>query len=268
MRVVLALALTSFLAAAVSACSDSEPPANQADASIGEDAGEVVDSGVAPDNDGGVGQNDAAAPDTGVIDSCNPVLQSGCTPPASKCVIEPDQQNAGAHCVPRGNDVGLGEACMGEDCLPGLACVRTSSATAACVQVCDVMTGAGCEPLGAGYDCRTRVIGTNWGACSELPPTCDPLTQAPCPLDQACSTFVRRNDMREFRCREAGTATEGMPCGSSANGAQCIRTNVCVLDRDTSTAVCRKFCDSNDDCTAPNTCIGVVNDPPFQFCDQ
>lgn len=265
MRVVLALALTSFFAAA---CSDSEPPANPADGGPGgEDAGELPDAG-GGGNDGGAPNADAALPDTGVIDNCDPLAQSGCTAPETKCVIEPDQQNAGAHCVPPGNDVGLGEACMGEDCLAGLACVRTSSATAECVQVCNVANGAGCEVLGENYDCRTRIIGTNWGACSELPPECDPLTQAPCPLDQACSTFVRRNDMREFRCREAGPATEGMPCGSSANGAQCIRTNVCVLDQATSTAVCRKFCDSNDDCTAPNTCIGVVSNPPFQFCDQ
>lgn len=271
MRVALALALMSSLAVATfAACADNEPPASTPDSGVieGGDAGTI-------DPDGGSNGSDASAGadsgvvivDGGVEDNCHPLDQTGCTPPATKCVIEPDGQNAGAHCTPPGNDVGLGEQCMGEDCLAGLACVMTST-VASCVQICNIGSGAGCEALGADYDCRTRIIGTNWGACSLLPPICDHLTQAPCEVDQACSTFTRRNNVRELRCREAGPQTEGMPCGSSANGAACIRGNVCVNNRNTMTATCVKFCDSNDDCAAPLTCSGVVSDPPFQFCSE
>jgi hypothetical protein len=156
---------------------------------------------------------------------------------------------------------------MGEDCLAGLACVQTSS-VATCVQVCNIQTGVGCESLGAEYDCRTRVVGTNWGACLLLPPLCDPLTQMPCAQDEACTTFTRRNNVRELRCREAGPGGEAAACGSSANGAGCMRGLVCILDRNTNQASCRKFCDMNEDCTSPATCSGVVNDPPFNFCSE
>jgi hypothetical protein len=269
MRAALSLALMSTLALAAASCSDSEPPATNTDSGTtgNSDAGEVSSDAGQTGSDASVGGDAGSIFDGGVSDNCDPLLQSGCTDPATKCVIEPDSQNAGAHCVPPGNDVGLGEECMGEDCLAGLACVMTSTVSS-CVQICSITTGAGCEALGSDYDCRTRIIGTNWGACSLLPAICDPLTQDPCAANEACSTFTRRNNVREFRCREAGPQTEGQPCGSSANSAQCVRGNVCVLDGPSGTATCRQFCDSNDDCAPPATCAGVVNDPPFQFCSQ
>lgn len=266
MRLALALALISL--AASTACSDGNALPSTPDSGVApaSDAGEQVDSGVIGGSDAAVGQ-DGSGVDSGVMDNCDPLAQSGCTAPATKCVIEPDALNAGAHCVPPGNDQMLGDPCSGEDCQAGLACVATSTASS-CVQICNIATGAGCESLGMDYDCRTRVLGTNWGACSLLPPICDPLTQMPCEPTQACSTFQRRNGIRELRCREAGPQGESAACGSSANGMGCMRNLVCILNSTTMMASCKRFCDTNDDCTAPQTCVGVVNDPPFQFCDQ
>jgi hypothetical protein len=268
MRIAPALALISALALA--ACADDEPsPNGQADSGApGSDAAGETDSGMNGGSDASLPGGDAGSTaDGGVMDNCNPLTQIGCTAPATKCVIEPDNQNAGAHCVPPGNDVGLGEQCVGEDCLAGLACVNTST-VATCVQICDIITGNGCEALGDNYDCRTRISDTNWGACSLLPPLCDPLTQAPCGATEACTPFLRRNNVRELRCREAGPQMEGQPCGSSANMMQCVRGTVCVQDRTTMTASCVRFCDTNDDCTSPKTCVGVVSDPPFMYCAE
>jgi hypothetical protein len=251
-----------------------------------ESVADLPDAGSMPPADGGLPGNDAAAPqdtgvilsdagatsdaasplvDAGVIDQCNPVTQTGCTAPETKCVIEPDQENDGAHCVQPGNDHMLGETCDGEDCLAGLACVLTST-VATCVQVCDINGGTGCESLGTEYDCRTRVTGTNWGACSLLPPRCDPLTQTPCAPEEGCMPFTRRNNVRELRCREAGPLGIGELCGSSANNVQCQRGLVCIYDRGTMLATCRKYCGGTGDCTQPSSCTGTIDEPPFMYC--
>lgn len=268
MRRALGLPILLLAFAGTFACSDEPAPnenINDAGVPGNPDASEENDSGT-------INPGDAAtipdAGDSGVVDLCDPLAQTGCdTPPNTKCVIEPDANNAGAHCVPEGaNDVSLGGACEGEDCLPGLGCVGTSTAASVCVQLCNINDGTGCESLGDDYDCRLTITGTNYGACMLLPPLCNPLTQDPCPQGQACSTFTRRNNERELRCRDAGPQTEGTPCGSSNGGLQCERGLVCIRDNNTNTASCRRFCDTNDDCTSPASCTGVVSDPPFMFC--
>jgi hypothetical protein len=270
MRLALGLPILFLAVAGAFGCSDDPAPDVTQDSGVigDQDASETSDSG---GGGGDAGQPPADAGDSGVLDLCDPVAQTGCdTPPNVKCVIEPDAQNPGAHCVPEGDDQMLGDACMGEDCEAGLVCARitSTSSVSECKQICNIVDGTGCEALGAEFDCRLTITGTNWGACLELPPICNPLTQDPCPQDQACSTFTRRSGLRELRCREAGPQMDGQTCGSSNSGLQCARGLVCIRDPDLNTAICREFCDTNDDCASPATCTGVVNDPPFMFCAE
>lgn len=201
------------------------------------------------------------------VDQCDPVTQSGCGGQAAKCVVEGPAP--GATCVSRPDDeLGLGDACEGLDCAPGLACAReTDTATVSrCVQVCHFESGNGCEPLGEDFECRARLSGTNWGACRALPAACDALSQAPCDRSEACQPFLRRSGSREFRCREAGLGEEGQACGTQAD-VGCQRGLACVSTRE-GAAFCRRICETNADCANRAQCAGVVNEPPFMYCRE
>ncbi len=252
-------------------CDDSEPPGligRDAAVNVSRDAGgDLLDGGAAMDGgvnarDGSVGR-DAGTPQ----DQCDPVQQD-CTGAGTKCVVEGPNTAAGTRCVSRGpNEAGFGEACMGRECEPGLACVRQSSTStvSTCAQVCDVATAVGCESLGADFDCNTRISGSNWGACSELPPLCNPYTQDGCDSTQACQPWVRRDGTWEFRCHERGTGQAGDLC--TTGNPRCDRGLACVRTSE-GTAFCRQYCETNPDCTAPAQCAGSVANPPFMYCAE
>ncbi len=261
------------LGAFVVACDDSsEAPhliGRDAATSIGQDAGsDLQDGGGA--SDGGVQARDGSvARDAGTPqDQCDPVAQTGCTAPATKCVVEGPNTAAGTRCVTPGpNESAFEEECMGRECIAGLACVRESSTSTVsrCAQVCDVATAVGCESLGPDYDCNTRISGSNWGACTKLPPLCNPYDQNTCAGDQACQPWVRRDGTWEFRCRERGTGQAGELC--TTGNPRCDRGLACVRTTD-GTAFCRQYCETNTDCVAPAQCAGNVANPPFMYCAE
>jgi hypothetical protein len=221
------------------------------DALPGQDAPAPGDG--ATDRDASVGEDVLAPPaDSGVLDQCNPVTQD-CQDAADKCRIEPAMMGQGTQCVERGlADRARGAVCAGGDCAAGLVCVNTGT-VARCAQACDRSSGAPCSTLGADYDCRLQVRGTNWGACDQLPPACDPLTLAPCEPTQACQPVRRFDGTFEFRCRAAGSGAEGQRCES----AGCARGLVCV--REEGVSLCRAPCGmAGPTCTAPQTCVGLV----------
>jgi hypothetical protein len=271
------------LTLASAACSGSQPAASLDGASgvdgngasDGSSGGGVDTGSAAPDAGATTGGDGAALGDgssTGgdastIVDSCNPLTQMGCAAPATKCIVESTQPMGGANCVqPSPNDVGLGAMCTGGDCAPMLACVQTSTASSTCVHLCDIDNGgAGCDSLGNDFDCRSRIRGTNWGFCIRLGEICDPVTQAPCPLDQACAPILRTTGQYEFRCKPQGTQGDGQSCGSGGGG-DCLRGFVCVRNGISGAAICRKFCAMDPDCPSPQMCTGTVTMPPFHFC--
>lgn len=264
------LALLLGLTWAVVACSEDPPPAAPTDAAVdaGIDGGQGDDAGP---GDAGVdaGTADAAFDTDGaVIDDCNPLLQSGCTG-SDKCVVEAPANDPGASCRPtQPTDKALGAACTGGDCQGGLACIRTtaSSTIARCVKVCDRQTGGGCEGLSGEWECRSRIRGSNWGACVELPPTCDHLTQQPCAPTQACQPLQRFDGSFEFRCLEAGPKAENELCGGGGQPERCQRGLVCVRNPNTNESNCRVLCDTNTDCPNPLQCGGSLSAPAAMYC--
>lgn len=256
------------IAALLWACSDDPPPAGAGD--TGGDA--AVDGGVEVDATVDAGTD--AGPDGGmdtdgaVIDDCNPLLQSGC-PGTEKCVVEAPANDPGARCLPTGaNDKALGQPCTGADCQAGLACIRTTtnSTVAACVKVCDRSSGGGCEGLPGEWECRSRIRNSNWGACVELPPACDHLTQAPCAPSQACQPLQRFDGSFEFRCLEAGPKGDGELCGGGGQPERCQRGMVCVRNPQTNESNCRILCDTMSDCPNQRQCSGSLSTPAAMFC--
>ena len=220
------------------------------------DAGAPADAGPPPPMDQGTPM---------IIDDCNPITQD--CPPADKCVVENPVPLTGAECVPQGNDFAFGEECTGQDCEIGLVCVRSqTSTTSSCMQICDLAVGTGCEGLGGQtgdeYECRTRLTGTNWGACTQLPPVCNPYTQDPCGQDEACQPFLRRTGDWDLRCRPAGNAGISESCGSDV---RCQRGLACISNP-AGVAACRQICELDADCGGMATCTGAVNEPPLSYC--
>ncbi len=265
-----------LLAAGTLACSDAadeHAAPNDAGALAG-DAGALVDasSGLMDAGmlaDAAAAQDGAVARDAGapISDVCDPVAQSGCPMSSQKCVVEGPV--GGTQCVEADpTDLPQGAACEGRDCEAGLSCARgsTTSTTSHCVKVCDFASGDGCEALPGDFECRDRLSGTNWGACSELPVVCDPYTQAPCDAALACQPFLRRTGVWEFRCRTAGNGLAGEPCGPGS-GTICARSLACVSSR-TGAAFCRKICQVNMDCENQAQCSGVVSEPSFMHCSE
>jgi hypothetical protein len=264
-------AVASLSAAAIAACAGSEPPpSGKSDAGTNVQDGSGSDAGSAPDAlataipDSGAPASDASS----IIDQCNPITQDcgsldGGMGGAAKCSV----QSGPAMCIPANHsDLPLGASCQGFECATGLACVAGtgSSTVASCVKICDIdHGGAGCDTLGADWDCRARINSTNWGLCVHLGPMCDPISQAPCPMDQACTPLLRTTGQYEFRCKAAGTQGDGQACGAPM--LDCIRGFVCVLAMN-STPICREFCARDNQCPMNQTCVGTVVDPPFHFC--
>lgn len=248
-----ALALCCF-SALFAACGSSNPPPPDPTPDDAQVSDGNLDAATSTRSDASVG--DAGSADGGVItDDCNPLEQTGCNDPTlSKCTVESSAPRGGTECVEPGvTEKSLGQQCTGGECLPGLVCVNTSTAPL-CHKVCNPDTGAGCEALGANWDCALRLRDTNWGACQELGPTCDPLTQMPCDPNQACQFVQRVGGAFELRCQTAGTGMDGAACGGA--NPRCARTFVCV--RESGVSNCRKFCGTNADCTAPQECTGSV----------
>lgn len=250
-------------------CSD-EPVAalnRDAGAQSSSDAGGARDASASARDGGADARDGSVAMDAGTpIDQCDPLAQSGCNPPASKCVVEGPV--AGTRCItPDDDDVDIDEVCMGRDCVAGLACVResTTSTISRCVKVCDVENAVGCESLGADYDCTVRISGSNWGACQLLPPLCNPYDQTACDAEEACQPWLRRDGTFEMRCRDRGTGKAGDLC--TTGNPRCDRGLACVRTTD-GNAFCRQYCQTNTDCAPPDQCIGAVPSPPFMYCAE
>lgn len=209
-----------------------------------------ADAGVAPD---------AGAPiEPPLPPPCDPIRNDGCAGDRV-CRVQRGCQPAPA--TPRGLD----EACRVGECGPGLSCLRlTATASAACARLCDVERGAGCGDLPGERECRFRIGDTAYGACSELPPPCNPIRQTPCEPTEACQPFLRRTGARELRCQPAGAQPRGAPCG--VEEGSCERGTACIAAADGRRATCRAFCERNADCPPPEQCTGSVEEPRFNFC--
>lgn len=260
-------ALPILCLALAAACSSETPPAQLAPdggaaadgAAVGEDAAQGADAtpglDAVPGQDAIPGQDalpgQDARPDSGIVDTCNPITQD-CPAAVDKCIVEPAMPGQGARCVPEtADEPGRGEVCGGGQCESGLVCVTTGT-VARCGQICDRDATAPCAALGADYDC-SGITTTNWGVCRQLPPACDPVTQAPCAADQACQTIRRVNGTFEFRCRAPGTGTAGQRC----ENAGCVRGLMCV--REEGVSLCRQACVvGGDPCPMGLACAGTV----------
>jgi hypothetical protein len=245
-----------------SGCSNEAPPPNVDDG--GPDSGIASDVGVEQESDSG---NSDAAPspdqgptDSGILDECDPLAQSGCQAPTTKCIIE----RGGAECAtPGAEDKAIGEVCGGGQCQPGMVCIGDGSGTdPICRQICDRETGAGCAGLPFEADCLERVRNTNWGVCSPLPPVCDVLTQEPCPVGESCQPFLRFSQTFDLRCRPAGPGLEGESCMTE----RCERGLVCINIG--GAPQCTKVCDDDTWCTATSSsaCSGRVNGVAVKYC--
>jgi len=236
----------------------------------------------AGDEDAGVTSPDAGEPDAGsnpedagqvvadsgtIIDLCNPLAQTGCMN-MDKCIVESGSMGPGAHCVTSSvSDKPRGDTCSGGDCEAGLVCVRPASTAtvASCQTLCDPMTRMGCENLPGEWECRSRIRESNWNACVELPPVCNPYTQAPCDALQACQPFQRLDMSFEYRCRTAGTADDGQACGGTT-GMGCKRGLVCVRDPATGESSCGILCQLNTDCPNMRQCSRSISQPASMYC--
>lgn len=267
MRMNPSLLALACLAASAVGCSDDPAPAGNAASDASTDAG----SADAAPFDSGVIIADGGAADTGpmVQDDCNPVTQADCVAPNSKCVVESSVPNGGTECVtPDPTDNTLGETCSGRTCQAGLTCVNSGMGPI-CRQVCDRTDGSGCTSLGADFDCREQLRGTNWGVCGELPAECNAFTNMPCAANEACRPLRRRTGVFELRCGPAGAGVHGDTCDDAAN--RCSAGHVCVRLGTTGRIECRKVCQGNPDCTmgagAMSECSGTIMGVAAQYCN-
>lgn len=235
----------------LAACGSSEPAPNPTPDGGPSDAadGSVRDTGTSTTG-GDAGVADVGARPT---DQCNPITQDCVDPSMSLCVVEPAMAGQGTTCVdPSTTALSLGQICRSRSCAAGLACVRTSSVPR-CVAVCALGSTTDCARLGGDHDCRS-IHDTNWGACIQLPPICDPFTQAPCAALEACQPVQRSGGAFEFRCRTAGPGAEGGACDNTMG---CARGLLCV--RENGVTTCRKPChDGGNECGGGTACTGTV----------
>ena len=256
------LVICAAVALAV-ACDQDDPAPGIMDAGATPTGG---DSGAgAPDSGTNGGGADAGPTDLGptITDTCDPVQQTGCTAPRSKCIVE-NNPGLGTQCVaPDPGDIPLGGDCTmrAGQCQAKLACIN-SGTSPICRQVCNRQDGTGCEALGDDYDCREHIRGTNWGVCAELPPACTASTNEPCAAGEMCAPVRLRNGQFSLRCRAAGQKMHGEPCDAAGN--RCAVGLVCVSLA--GNPVCRTICTSDMDCPMMGECSGSVPGVDLDFC--
>ncbi|MCB9654469.1 MAG: hypothetical protein H6729_10120 [Deltaproteobacteria bacterium] len=270
----LVLASTMMMMMMIQSCAiDGGPLDGSASGDSGSRDGEATDAERSDADSNGnadAGAVDADATVAPIADECDPVSQD-CTAPL-KCVAEPRTGHPGAECItwidpekPHGSDCDV----RGE-CEPGLACVRTSTASAQCELLCHPNgNGAECDVLTENaqdpeYDCLGLLFETNWGSCVRLAPQCDPYNPDVCSASQACQPFVQKDGTLTTRCRTAGPGVAGETCGAGA--PNCAAGFACVDQGAGSAAACVQYCEVNLDCPNPQQCKGSVSGLAFAFC--
>jgi len=130
--------------------------------------------------------------------------------------------------------------------------------------MCDPYTGQGCL---AGKECLSSLSANpEVGLCTPPPPACDVYTQD-CPAGLTCLPYSRLWGGFDFRCLTAGENAVGEPCGGSAGG--CGRGLICIRRSSDGTASCREICQTDEDCTLPQTaCVGVSNTYQVHYCRE
>jgi hypothetical protein len=262
-------ALIAFLALGLGACS---PGMGTVDAGDGgntptDGSHNQPDTGPQPDggpSDGGGGP--ACGRGRG---ACNPVDNSGCTSGQACQVYANTEQTALVTMCGEAGSGGYGTMCTQDtECMETFTCLGNR-----CVKLCcgagddeTCRSGPGGRP---GATCNGQISTMNGGGsglffCS-LPVRCDWFTQTDCAPNETCSP-TRMDGTTE--CREAGTASEGMECGS----ARCEHGYVCISTGADMPGYCRRICDptgaatEGDFRTCPTgfTC-GRVNMLPTNF---
>ena len=187
---------------------------------------------------------------------CDPVLQD-CESEGRQC----DVRDGVPICVPTNPQAkGEDEACIGNDCAPGLTCIMWQEG-AACSSFCDPETGDGCpEGKYCGANMRSN---PEIGLCVPRPVPCD-IFNDDCPEGQACG-FSREPDTNDplLACVRAGTQQAGDP-GGGDNG-RCARHSVCIRESEES-SLCRQVCQEDHECTEPLTCSGIASSYQVPFC--
>ena len=273
--IVLLLALSFF---AISCGTEETPPAEEDDTTADTMADTAADTTTQPDTAADTTtQPDTVVPDTPgdtttqpdtAADTTTPdrdVDPNGeCDPVAQDCESEGrqcDVRDGIPVCVPvnaaaKGED----EPCVGDDCAPGLTCIRWADGNT-CTSFCDAETGEGCpEGKHCGANLRSN---PEIGLCVPRPVPCDIFNDT-CPEGQACG-FSRDPETNDplLACVRAGTQQAGEPCGGD-NG-RCVRHSVCIRENEDS-SLCRQVCQEDHECPEPQTCSGIASSYQVPFC--
>ena len=273
-----------FSVTAVAACSSSSSSGGGTkdvgtDTNIGADVA-TTDSGTTGDTKTGDTKADTKTGDTtppGDTSSgtCDPVAQTGCSAPSTKCTAVDDGTGVGTMpgCVTPSGTAAVDATCtrdsetpagVGHDsCAAGAYCSGYGSLSSPpdrhCRKFCADDTG--CPST---HKCMALIVDPGGSPLDGIcVPTCT-LFGTDCPSGLNCGVTSLDMDGGSVitSCRQVGTAAVGAACattGSSPGPApyDCVADSLCFDPAGgTGTAfVCNALCDGTHTCTAPATCM-------------
>jgi hypothetical protein len=280
MRHQLFIVLFSVAAVACSSSSSSGSPttdSGHADTSGGGDTGGGDTGGgtdtrsppdVKPDTRGSDTPTDSGG------GTCDPVAQTGCTAPSTKCTAVDDGTGVGTMpgCVTPSGTAAADDSCtrdsetpagVGHDsCAAGSYCSGYGSLSSPpdrhCRKFCADDTG--CP---TGHKCMALIVDPSGSPLDGIcVPTCT-LFGTDCPSGLNCGVTSLDEDGSNviFSCRQVGTAAVGAPCVTSGGTAgpapyDCVADSLCFDPAGGSgTAfVCNGLCDGTHTCPTGKTC--------------
>jgi hypothetical protein len=274
--------LTILFSVAAVACSSSSSSGGASkdsgtDTNVGGNDSVVTDEGTdtrsPPDVKPDTRSGDTPPADTGPT-TCDPVKQTGCSTPSTKCTAVDDGTGTGTMpgCVTPTGTAAVDASCtrdsetpagVGHDtCAAGAYCSGYGSLSSPpdrhCRKFC--ADDSGCPST---HKCMTLIVDpSGTGLDGICVPTCT-LFGTDCPTGLNCGVTSADMDGSSivFSCRQVGTAAVGAPCVTSGGTAapapyDCVGDSLCFDPAGGSgTAfVCNGLCDGTHTCPTGKTC--------------
>lgn len=254
------------------ACSSSSSPGSTADTG-GSGADTSGDTNVGGDTNPGGDTKTDGRPDTKVVDTnpgtdtspstCDPVAQTGCTAPDTKCTAVDDGTGKSTMpgCVTPTGTKATGDTCSRtaqtpagvghDDCAAGFCSgigQLHDPPSRKCRKFC-----AGDSTCGTGEKCSVLIADPSGAAIAGIcVPTCT-MFGTDCAGGDNCSVLISDFDGKTAygTCRAVGkTAIDG----TCTNPYDCVKDTICADPLSTGTATCISLCDDSHACPSGKTC--------------
>jgi hypothetical protein len=187
---------------------------------------------------------------------CDPVCNTGCTQPGTRCGLSQASARTG-ECIQSGTGA-IGMSCqrgqLADTCAPGNVCLEDSR----CYRMCYSDEHCGPNACCTVALFQTGSVPLGISVCS-FAANCDPtmLTDGGCGAGNGCYFTPCRANGNSTTCFRAGVGQTGQPC---VNAGDCAPGNLCGAGIGTQNYSCLRVCHmgTTSTCATGQTCVALT----------